>query len=102
MSSDASLSEDLASEVFLKAVRSISSFRGESKIKTWLFSIARHRWSAYLRKKSRTLKTESLYDIDPVDDLYPGDPEPGCNRRKPGNSRSYSSEGSSAVIMKKT
>ena len=75
MSSDASLSEDLASEVFLEAVRSISSFRGESKIKTWLFSIARHRWSAYLRKKSRSLKTESLYDIDPADDRYPGDKE---------------------------
>ena len=57
MSSDASLSEDLASEVFLEAVRSVSSFRGESGIRTWLFSIARHRWSAYLRKKKRTPQT---------------------------------------------
>ena len=36
LSRDAALSEDLASEVFLEAVRSISGFRGESDVKTWL------------------------------------------------------------------
>ena len=49
---DASLSEDLASDVFLEVVKSISTFRGQSDIKTWLFSIARHRWFAYLKKKN--------------------------------------------------
>ena len=34
---DASLSEDLASEVFLEVVRSISTFRGQSDIKTCRF-----------------------------------------------------------------
>ena len=52
LSHDASLSEDLASEVFLKVVKSIGTFRGESDIKTWLFSIARHEWYDYLRKKN--------------------------------------------------
>ena len=37
---DASLAEDLAQEVFLEAVRSITSFRGDAEVKTWLFSIA--------------------------------------------------------------
>lgn len=55
---DASLAEDLASEVFLEAVGSIVSFREQSDIKTWLFSIARHRWFAFLRKKNRTVHTE--------------------------------------------
>ena len=62
---DASLAEDLTSEVFLELVKSIATFRGESDIKTWLFSIARHRWYAYLRRKSRQVETESmelLYD----------------------------------------
>ena len=59
LSHDASLSEDLASEVFLQVVKSIGSFRGESDIKTWLFAIARHRWYDYLRKKKRQLSMES-------------------------------------------
>ena len=64
---DASLSEDLASDVFLEVVKSISTFRGQSDIKTWLFSIARHRWFAYLKKKNRQPETESihlLYDTE--------------------------------------
>lgn len=60
---DASLSEDLASEVFLEVVRSVSSFRGKSDIKTWLFSIARHRWYAYLRGKNRQVQTQSIHDL---------------------------------------
>ena len=63
MCHDASLSEDLASDVFLEVVKSISSFRGQSDIKTWLFSIARHRWFAYLKKKNRQVQTESIHDL---------------------------------------
>ena len=50
---DVSLAEDLTSETFLEAVKSLASFRGKSDIKTWLFSIARHRWYAWLRRKKR-------------------------------------------------
>lgn len=50
---DVSLTEDLVSETFLEAVKSIVTFRGQSDVKTWLFSIGRHRWFAYLRKKKR-------------------------------------------------
>lgn len=60
---DASLSEDLASDVFLEVVKSISTFRGESDIKTWLFSIARYRWFAYLKRKNRQIQTESIHDL---------------------------------------
>ncbi len=60
---DASLSEDLASEVFLEVVKSIASFRADSDVKTWLFSIARHRWFRYLDKKKRAAKNEDLCDI---------------------------------------
>ena len=63
LSRDPSLSEDLASEVFLETVKSVSTFRGESDIKTWLFSIARHRWFAYLKQKNRQVQTESIYDL---------------------------------------
>ena len=57
---DASLSEELASEVFLEAVKSIATFRRESDIKTWLFSIARHQWYRYLRQKKKEPDWEML------------------------------------------
>ena len=63
LSHDASLSEDLASEVFLEVVKSVASFRGESDIKTWMFSIARHKWCDYLRKKHRQIETETLTEF---------------------------------------
>ena len=63
LSRDASLSEDLAQEVFLEVVKSIATFRGESDIKTWLFSIARHKWYSYLRKHSHQIKNEALGDF---------------------------------------
>ena len=63
LSHDASLSEDLTSEVFLEVVKSIATFRGESDIKTWLFSIARHKWYAYLRKKNTQIQAESIHNL---------------------------------------
>lgn len=60
---DASLSEDLTSEVFLEVVKSIASFRGDSDVKTWLFSIARHRWYAHLRNKTHQPPTESIHEL---------------------------------------
>ncbi|NMB08588.1 MAG: RNA polymerase sigma factor [Tissierellia bacterium] len=43
-----SLSEDLLSETFIRAIKSIYRFKGDSNIKTWLFSIARYTWYDYL------------------------------------------------------
>lgn len=63
LSHDAALSEELASETFLEAVGSVAAFRAESDVKTWLFSIARHRWYAWLRKKGRTPAMEELSDL---------------------------------------
>jgi len=53
---------DLTQDTFLRAVRAIRSFRGESELKTWLFRIAinesrnRHRWW----KRRRRNETISL------------------------------------------
>ena len=71
LSHDASLSEDLASEVFLKVVKSIGTFRGEADIKTWLFSIARHEWYDHLRKKNRQIRTEAMTEFFESIDLGP-------------------------------
>ena len=71
LSHEPSLSEDLASEVFLKVVKSIGTFRGDADIKTWLFSIARHEWYNYLRKKNRQIRTEALTEFCESMDLGP-------------------------------
>ena len=62
---DTSVSEEITSEVFVEVVKSIATFRGESDIKTWLFSIScnRNKWYTYLRKKSNQIKIESLHDL---------------------------------------
>lgn len=57
---DPGLSEDLASETFLSALKSLPNFRGDSDIKTWLFSIARYKWYEYLRKKKEDTSFDDL------------------------------------------
>ena len=57
---DAALSEDLTSETFLEVLTSLAGFRGRSDIRTWLFTIARRRWIAHLRKRKRSPETEAL------------------------------------------
>ena len=79
LSRDASLSEDLAQEVFLEVVKSIAAFRGDAQIKTWLFSIARNKWYSYLRKKSRQAETEGLSEFLEADAQ---NPEGQCQSRE--------------------
>ena len=53
---DPTLSEDLLSETFLKAIYSIGNFKGISSVKTWLFSIARHLWLQSLRRNKHMVE----------------------------------------------
>jgi RNA polymerase sigma factor (sigma-70 family) len=57
------LSEDLLSETFVKAIISIGNFKGKSSIKTWLFGIARHLWLQNLRKNRPTVEFNDLLKI---------------------------------------
>lgn len=45
------VAEDLTQDTFLKAFQSLSSFRGESSIKTWLFKIARNTYINFSKRK---------------------------------------------------
>ena len=63
LSRNAALSEELTAETFLEVVQSVHRFRGDSDVKTWLFSIARHRWFAHLRRQHRQVETALLDDF---------------------------------------
>ncbi len=63
LSHNADLSEELTSEVFLSAVISFGKFRGDSDVKTWLFSIARNKFITYVRKKKSDICYEALADF---------------------------------------
>lgn len=57
------LSEDLLSETFLSAIKSIHNFKGDSNVKTWLFSIARHKWLHHLKKSQQDFSFDELISI---------------------------------------
>ncbi len=50
---DRELAEEITQEVFLKAYRNLSRFRGESKFSTWLFQIALNRCRDFWRAQGR-------------------------------------------------
>ncbi|BAX81758.1 sigma-70 family RNA polymerase sigma factor [Labilibaculum antarcticum] len=49
--SSAETAEDLVQETFLAAAEKVSTFKGDSSAKTWLFSILNHKIIDYYRKK---------------------------------------------------
>jgi RNA polymerase sigma factor (sigma-70 family) len=50
--------EEVSQDIFVKAYRSLSDFRGESKFSTWLYTIVRTSCITFLRKKK--LQTTSI------------------------------------------
>lgn len=54
------IAEDITSETFLKAIKAIDKFRGDSSLKSWLFQIGKNEYFSYLRKNK---------DIDLVENL---------------------------------
>ncbi|MFD1039496.1 RNA polymerase sigma factor SigX [Virgibacillus byunsanensis] len=53
MVKDKETTEDLVQEVYIKVMHSYTSFKGDSTLKTWLFSIARHKTIDYFRAQKR-------------------------------------------------
>jgi RNA polymerase sigma factor (sigma-70 family) len=55
---------DLLQDVFAKAYRSLSRFRGQSQFYTWLYSIATNMTLNFLKKRNRRQHGMSLDDLD--------------------------------------
>jgi RNA polymerase sigma factor (sigma-70 family) len=57
--------EEVAQDVFVKAYRSLSDFRGESKFSTWLYTITNTTCITFLRKKKldiHSLENEKVFE----------------------------------------
>jgi len=53
---DQAVAEDVIQEIFLNALTSIGKFRGQSKLYTWLCSIAHHKIADFYRRQERERK----------------------------------------------
>lgn len=51
--------EELAQDVFIKAYKYLTDFRGDAKFSTWLYTIAHNTCLSHLRKKK-----QNLYSLD--------------------------------------
>lgn len=54
------LAEDITSETFMKALKSLDQFKGQSDIRVWLCQIAKNTYFSHLRKEKRTVEIENL------------------------------------------
>ncbi|WP_313757319.1 RNA polymerase sigma factor [Tissierella sp.] len=63
------LSEDLLSETFINAIKTIVNFKGHSSIKTWLFSIARNLWLQNIRKEKTMVEYNELLELYVADTI---------------------------------
>lgn len=61
LSGDEAIAEEITSEVFFKAIRSIGSFRGDCDIRVWLCQIAKNCYYSYLKKSERT---DSMAEVE--------------------------------------
>jgi RNA polymerase sigma-70 factor (ECF subfamily) len=60
---DPDVRDDLFQEIVLQLWKSFPSFRGESKISTWMYRIALNTAISGFRKQSRLVKTEDLREL---------------------------------------
>ncbi len=60
----AELVDDLVQDVFLAAWEGITSFRGDSPVRSWLIGIARHRVEDYYRNRFREPQFQDMYGAD--------------------------------------
>ncbi|WP_349409267.1 RNA polymerase sigma factor [Pseudalkalibacillus sp. SCS-8] len=54
---DTHIAEELTHDTFMKAFKNIRSFRQESSLKTWLFTIARNTYLSYKEKSATKYET---------------------------------------------
>ncbi|MGL4106948.1 RNA polymerase sigma factor [Clostridium sp. LP20] len=71
MSRNPDIAEDILQNTFMKVMNGIATFKGNSSLKTWIFTIARHEYFHYLKKSKSTVPLdEGLQIKDNIYDNY--------------------------------
>lgn len=68
LSGDEAAAEEITSEAFFKAMRSLGGFRGDCDIRVWLCQIAKNCYYTYLKKNRHTEKTDGIESAEAVPD----------------------------------
>ena len=63
LSGNESIAEEITSETFFRAMRSIDSFRGDCDIRVWLCQIAKNSYFSFAKKQNRLTSIENLEEI---------------------------------------
>jgi RNA polymerase sigma-70 factor (ECF subfamily) len=71
---------DLAQAIFAKACRHLESFRGQSKLSTWLYSITRSECMNYLKARSRRPAPAGEEELDQLPDRTGPQPDEALQR----------------------
>lgn len=71
MLSDTEDATDAAQEVFIKVYRNIDRFEGKSSLSTWIYRITSNVCKDFLRKRTRTIQSVSIYESSEDDDDRP-------------------------------
>lgn len=58
LSNDEHIAEDITSETFINAMKSIDKFKGNCDIRVWLCQIAKNSYFSYLRKNKKLIYTD--------------------------------------------
>ena len=71
LSGDEHIAEEITSETFLKAIKSIDSFRGDCDVRVWLCQIAKNCYYSHLKKarKNVSINENEMFEIP---DTAPG------------------------------
>ena len=65
LSGDEHIAEEITSDTFFKAMKSIERFRGDCDVRVWLCQIAKNCYYSYVKKNARTeyVDEDQLYEL---------------------------------------
>ena len=68
LSGNEHIAEEITSDTFFKAMKSINSFRGDSDVRVWLCQIAKNCYYSYIKRNNRTEQVDEA-ELQEIPDL---------------------------------
>lgn len=65
-----SIAEEITSQTFFKAIKSIDKFEGKCNINSWLCQIAKNAYYTYLKRNKRFVELDSLSRIEDTQNAF--------------------------------